>query len=176
MMNKKLKVEQSRNAVRNSVKAGILPLVQVMFGYEDENHETLRETEEFFKSIPYPSPYFFVTTPLPGTALYMDCLRDGLIKDELQYLEKLGEGYVSGREILVNLTEFPEDEYYNIKKDFEARINSNYRKAYFRHSFFVLKKLLVDLDRFIYDVRNALKRGNFWERVLYNLKKTIRIS
>jgi radical SAM superfamily enzyme YgiQ (UPF0313 family) len=173
-MNKKQDIHQSRTAVRNSIKARLLPWLQMMFGYEGENFDTLKETEEFLASIPHPAPHFFVTTPLPGTQLYEESLKKGLINDEVSYLESLTSGYFSGRDILVNLTEFPEEKYYEIKGNFESRINRNFRRAFLKHPLIVLKITSFKAELFYYEVFRAIKLGIFWRSVFNRFRRILK--
>ncbi|HID05420.1 MAG TPA: B12-binding domain-containing radical SAM protein [Aigarchaeota archaeon] len=70
LMNKQLKVEQSKRAVetikRNGIKAGAF----FILGYPGENNETMLNTIRFASSLPL--DYFSMTIPypLPGTDLY----------------------------------------------------------------------------------------------------------
>lgn len=122
-MNKQITVKQIEDAIKNTVKTGIYPAMQMMFGYPGETRETVGETVDLFRRIPYVGPVSFaVTTPLPGTELYDYALKQGLIGDEEEYLEKLEAGYVHYRKVLVNLTDFNDGEYHRTKAEAEKKI------------------------------------------------------
>lgn len=123
-MNKHIRVEQSEQAIKATIKAKIYPIIYMMFGYIGENKETLTETVNFFKKIPFTEPiYLASTTPLPGSELYDTCLMRGLIPNEANYLMKVAGGYrINGSKLLVNLTRFTADEFHRIKKETENKI------------------------------------------------------
>lgn len=105
---------------------GITPIVQYMFGYPGETDETIAATVRFFDEIDH--PYFsFTTTPLPGTELYRECLANGLIGDEEEYLLRLDSGY-NKDEPLVNLTGFTDEEFLKKKKLLLLKTTHNYLK------------------------------------------------
>lgn len=137
-MNKKVTVEQAERALRDTVKVGMLPIVQMMYGYPGETRETLQETVQFFKQIPYLGPRgiltaidFTPTTPLPGSELYDQTLKKGLIKNEEKYLYSLEAGYMpDGARLLVNFTEFNNEEFYQLMQKTEREIFKNHVKYY----------------------------------------------
>jgi len=136
-MNKKVSVEQAENAVRETIKAGISPRIFMMYGYPGETKETLKETIDFFKRLPYLSFYtitmvrpFSLTTPLPGSELYNQVLKEGLIENEDKYLENLiphtvpDSAWRDDMTVLprLNLTKFGEKEFYQLKRKTENEI------------------------------------------------------
>jgi len=137
-MNKKITVEQSETAIKNTIKAGMLPIVQMMYGYPGETRETLQETVRFFKKLPYLGYKgisiaidFTPTTPLPGSELYDQTLKDGLIENEEEYLYSLEGGYMSERKrLLVNFTEFGNEEFYQFMQKTKREIFKNHIKNY----------------------------------------------
>jgi len=89
LMNKQLKVEQSRKAVENVVKAGIKAGAFFILGYPGETNETMLNTIRFASSLPL--DYFSMTIPypLPGTDLY-EKVKDRMISHEW---EKPAKGF-----------------------------------------------------------------------------------
>ena len=139
-MNKSITVLQAENAIKNTLKLGMDPIIQMMYGYPGENRETLQETVDFFKKLP-PAQIrvrLSITTPLPGSELYDDALKKSLIKDEEEYLGQLAGGYATEKS-LINFTEFTDEEFYNLKSETEKRIFYNQVKGYPLH--FVYQKL-----------------------------------
>ncbi len=138
-MNKGVTAEQNEQAIKDAIKVGLLPVVQMIFGYPGEDKDTIRETVEFFRRVHYSpptpdaKPYFSPITPLPGSPLYEDVLRDGLIKDEDEYLLKIEMGYFPGCPVVINLTEFSDEELLNLKTKMEQEIYANYRSYLKRH-------------------------------------------
>jgi len=138
-MNKGIKIEQAIEAIKATKKVGIQPIIQMMYGYEGEDEESIAQTVSFFKTINFPTMPFSPTTPLPGTVLYANAREKGLIKNEDEYVEKLDWGYCSEREILINFTKFSNEEFTRRKAELERTINSNYRKYLTTHPWVALK-------------------------------------
>ncbi len=92
-MNKKITKNQSINAIKMINKTGIRPILQLMYRYPGENSTTLNETIQFFKDCNYYANNFSITTPLPESKLYLECLNKNIITDEDKYLEELDQGY-----------------------------------------------------------------------------------
>jgi len=132
-MNKGICVEDAVKAIKMTKCAGIEPLIQMMHGYPGEDKDTLEETFDFFRKVKSPTMQFSMTTALPGTVLFNDAKKRGLIKDENEYMEKLDWGYYGEREILVNFTKFTDEELVNTRRQLEAKINACYRKYLITH-------------------------------------------
>ncbi len=81
LMNKQLRVEQSKRAVETVKKAGIQAGAFFILGYPGENNETMLNTIRFASSLPL--DYFSMTIPypLPGTDLY-ERVKDRMLTDE----------------------------------------------------------------------------------------------
>ncbi len=133
-MNKGVTVEQNEEALRNTLKARLIPLSQVMFGYPGEDESTIKETVDLFRrvhcSLPLPDspePQLSLTTPLPGSTLYDQALKDGLIRDEDEYLSKISRGYSRGAPVVVNFTKFSDEELLALKAKAEREVYTNYR-------------------------------------------------
>lgn len=131
-MNKQITVEQSRKAITETVKLGMLPVVQLMYGYHGENRTTLMETLQFLKSLPFiKRSTLSITTPLPGSELWNYAIESGMIKDEEKFLEQLAGGYAhdSGGP-LMNFTDFSDEDFYRILKIVEREFFLNKLKRY----------------------------------------------
>jgi radical SAM superfamily enzyme YgiQ (UPF0313 family) len=135
-MNKKATVNQAKKAILETQKAGLYPVIQMMFGYPGEDRKTLRETVSFFREIDHPGCELSPTTPLPGTGLWKYSLNKGFIKSEKEFLEKLEGGYMPDAPILVNYTIFPTEQLNSIRKKTERLIKRNY---VMRHPFFIFQ-------------------------------------
>lgn len=123
-MNKRINAADIVPVVKMTRDVGIRPVIQYMYGYPGEDDATIDATVRFFREIDHPY-VSFTTTPLPGTALYRDCRRDGAILDEEDYLMKLDSGYNMDRP-LVNLTKFSDEEFVQRKRKMQMRITHNY--------------------------------------------------
>ena len=127
-MNKKIRVSQAIEVAKAAIRLDLNPNFQMMYGYPGEDDDTLEETIGFFDEIKYFLKHpLSVTTPIPGSRLYDDCLRQKLINDEDHYLEALDQGYYYRTHPLINLTEFTDREFMEKKTQTEETINRNYR-------------------------------------------------
>lgn len=134
-MNKRVFVEQSRRALKETIDAGIQPIVQMMYGYPGEDRETLKETMDFFKEVPYFGTHisFSIVVPYPGSELYSYAIKRNLIENEDKYLESidLGSGSLVDRcSSLVNFTRFDDRRFYNLRLKTEMKIIFNQIRKY----------------------------------------------
>jgi len=125
-MKKKIRVEDIVPVIKLTRAVGITPIIQYMYGYPGETDETIERTFQFFKELDIP----FIgqtTTPIPGSKLYDDCVANGLIKDEENYLLNLDSGYnlAAGS---INLTQFTDQELAQKQRRLQIRITHNYLK------------------------------------------------
>jgi len=119
LMNKKVTIEQAKEAIKLTRKAGLICGTTWMFGYPGEDYGTIQETIDFCKDLKL-SPKFFYTTPYPGSELYIKT-KDKILEkygDEEKYILTLGD--VS--DFTVNLTEFTDEELMSLKKDTENQL------------------------------------------------------
>jgi len=176
-MNKKVTVEQAQNAVRDTIKAGILPSLDMMYGYPGETRETLKETINFFKGLPYLrigtmfETNFNPTMALPGSRLYDQAVKGGLIENEEEYLENLSPWifYGSGKMLPgMNLTEFSEEEFHRLKRKTESEIFwGNIRRHPFRFAIDYLSYLFSLIVAGLTKVVPYLRRYGF-KRTMQN--------
>lgn len=125
-MKKQIKVEDIIPVIELTKKIGMNPIIQYMFGFPGEDDETIEATFQFFKKIDHP----FVgmpTTPIPGTVLYEEAFKKGLIGDEEEYLIKLTSGY---NNFIVNMTGFSDIEYLKKRHQLSTRVNIEYYKKH----------------------------------------------
>lgn len=126
----------------------------MMYGYPGETLESLHETVEFFKKVPYVGPiYFAITTALPGSELYDNCLKEGWIKDEDQYLESLAPGFTANEHTpLINFTKFSNGEFYKLKSETERKIFFEQIKRY------PYNYIKTTFKRYLFGLRGRLQR------------------
>lgn len=83
-LNKNLKVAQIEPALQIAKKAGLMPHLTIMVGYPWETEEDLQKTIEFtvglFKKGLVDSLQATLVMPYPGTPLFKDCNKSGLLK------------------------------------------------------------------------------------------------
>ena len=128
-MNKRITVEQSEQALRNVQKAGLHVKVQLILGYPGENKKTIYETVDFFKRVKHPARRFSLLLPLPGSDVYDEALKKGLIQDEEKYLSQVYDGYGASRyPVFINFTQLTTGEIYRLKREAEKAMEKNYRR------------------------------------------------
>ena len=143
-MKKHIKVETIVPIIDMTKRIGIEPIVQYMYGFPGEDESSIENTVEFFNKIDHPYSAF-TTTLLPGTELYKEALKAGIIKDEEAYLSKLTGGY-NLLEPLINMTDFTDKEFIAKKLNLMKRVNRNYYK---RHPIIFLKHTMKELGRLL---------------------------
>jgi radical SAM superfamily enzyme YgiQ (UPF0313 family) len=77
---KNITLDQVRNAVRLAKSVGLTTEGYFMVGHPDETEETMKQTIEFSTSIGLDYAKFTINTPLPGTPLFDEWERAGVIK------------------------------------------------------------------------------------------------
>jgi len=138
-MNKKVTVKQNELAITNTLKAGMTPIVQMIYGYPGEDLETIRETVEFFDRVHFYPPvgygeaHISLLTPLPGSPIYEDLVAAGRIKSEEEYLLGLEQGYYIGCPLRINLTQFNDEELLKRRLELINQLHANYRKYVRKH-------------------------------------------
>jgi radical SAM superfamily enzyme YgiQ (UPF0313 family) len=121
IMNKKVTLEQQKNAVRTVQRVFGNLLASFIVGYPGETRETIKETISFCKEMNLEPEVIFYATPYPGTWLYEEALRRKLIGNEHEYLLSLGE---QGERPAVNFTDWSVDELITIKENMARELNA----------------------------------------------------
>lgn len=124
-MNKKITVHQIETAMILAKKFKMPVKVQLIFGYPGEDETTVQETVDLFNRVDHPGRRFNVITPIPGSRLYDDCIAQGLIKNEAEYLCAIEKTFGKGK-VHVNFTNWPDDEIYPRKLAAERAMHMNY--------------------------------------------------
>jgi anaerobic magnesium-protoporphyrin IX monomethyl ester cyclase len=121
-MKKGVKVEQASRAIKLARKVGLNVITPIMIGMPNETKKTINETIRFYRKLGIVSQIFY-TTPNPGTPLYDEMKKNGMIKNEDIYMESLEEGY---NDIRVNMTRYSDKELRKLKEKAERKILINY--------------------------------------------------
>ncbi|UZE94054.1 MAG: radical SAM protein [Candidatus Pacearchaeota archaeon] len=101
---KRITPEQSLKAIEMTKEAGIVPFGFFIIGLPGETEKSLEYTIKMIEKSGV-LPRANLLCVFPGTKLYYDALRKGLIKDELEYIKKFAEkNRPQGDEILINMT------------------------------------------------------------------------
>tara|TARA_B100002051_G_C16743417_1_gene645830 strand:- start:127 stop:1641 length:1515 start_codon:yes stop_codon:yes gene_type:complete len=78
IINKRLNVEQIKPAIENAKKAGMLVHTFWILGYPGETFEEINKTVEFAMECGADSFSFAILSPLPGTPIYREVLKNNL--------------------------------------------------------------------------------------------------
>ncbi len=120
-MNKQTTVEQNINAIQVTLKNKIQVMAYVMFGYEDETKETVKETLDMLlkTDILEKNVSLFYTVPLPGTRLYTNCLKKNQIVDEESFMIDLYKRIDNQHErYFIQLGDITKEELFGFEKKF----------------------------------------------------------
>ena len=128
MMNKNIDPEDFVRQAHILDKAGLCSWTSLVFGYPQETKETIKMTIEYcIKSGIYPSAGFLLVQP--GTPMYEYAIEHGYIKDEEDYLMKLGDR----QDFRMNMTKMSDEEFKKAVADAmeecNKRLNLNLKKA-----------------------------------------------
>lgn len=105
-MNKNCTVEQFEYQTQLIHKAGLPVLTSLVFGYPTETPETIRKTIQCcIDNKIYPSSGYLL--PQPGSKVYDYAIEKGFIKDEEEYVLKMGDR----QDLRINLTRMSDEEF-----------------------------------------------------------------
>lgn len=120
-MNKQTTVEQNIKAIQMTLQHKVQVMAYVMFGYEGETRETVKETLDMLikTDIPQKNVSLFYTVPLPGTRLYKNCIKEAQIIDEEKFIIDLYERIDNQHErYLIQLGEVTRRELFGFESKF----------------------------------------------------------
>ena len=125
LMEKDLLVQEIYDGIENTIKAGLYPGLNIIWGNIGDDESTLEKAKDFL--IKYNTPLQIRTikpvTPYPGTKLFKIAIERGLLKDADDFYRC----YLNTDLLTVNFTCLSEEKYYEIL--FEA--NKSITKAYY---------------------------------------------
>lgn len=109
LMNKKARVEEAKQAIINTRKAGIYANTTFIFGYPGETVETIQDTINFKRELAIECGSFFAT-PYPDTPLFKQVRP--MIKDLEAFVLSLG----NATDFSINLTQFDDTTMFMLKR------------------------------------------------------------
>ncbi len=118
---KKVSVEQATESILMTKRLMGRADCSFIAGLPGETMETVRETIDFCKSIALQPEVIFFATPYPGTELYDIAQKAGKIGDKEEFLLSLGE---QGEQIVVNFTDFSDEELREIKENMVLELDA----------------------------------------------------
>jgi anaerobic magnesium-protoporphyrin IX monomethyl ester cyclase len=129
-MMKGSRTKNYESALENALKYGLGIRTQMLYGSPGESRETLEETVEWFRSSNFPPRRYNRLVPMPGSAVYDQCVSQGIITNEHDFLNFVSMlwGYAS-KEFIFNITTMSDEEYIDNCDWAESEMYSNYEKA-----------------------------------------------
>ncbi|MFN7954409.1 MAG: radical SAM protein [bacterium] len=117
-MEKRITVEEMRDAVRSTKRVGITPNLTWISGYPGETRDDLRATARFILDEELANRRLFVATPYPGTPLFRDALPriEAHFPSVRDYVAGLGDA----DRLLVNLSAMSDHEFRECRELIEA--------------------------------------------------------
>jgi anaerobic magnesium-protoporphyrin IX monomethyl ester cyclase len=79
-MNKKIKLDETRQAFKTAQKVGLMTIASAVIGFPSETEETAWETINFINSLNPDDIGFYVATPYPGTPMYEQVIKNGWLR------------------------------------------------------------------------------------------------
>ena len=105
-MNKNVSVEQFSRQTQLFQKAGIHPVTSLVLGYPQETPESIKKTFDCcIENRIYPSVGYLL--PQPGSGMYKYAVEHGFIRDEEEYLLKMGDR----QDLRLNMTKMSDEEF-----------------------------------------------------------------
>tara|TARA_B100001964_G_scaffold215381_1_gene253710 strand:- start:39 stop:707 length:669 start_codon:yes stop_codon:yes gene_type:complete len=124
-MNKGLRVSQVIKGVETTLRAGVHPGLNIIFGNIGDNRETLNKGVEFLLKYDDGSEMRTIrpVTPYPGSPLYYYAIRKGFLKDCEDFYENK---HVNSDLLAVNFTDLSDDEFHKCLLDANTKLINNY--------------------------------------------------
>jgi radical SAM superfamily enzyme YgiQ (UPF0313 family) len=130
-MKKDLTVSQIINGVEATLKEGISPGLNVIFGNIGDNKETLKKAVDFLLKYDDGAQVRTIhpVIPFPGTELFETAKEKGLLKDTEDFYE---HKHTNSDLLTVNFTELTDEEFYKelYKANFQLLCNYNKNRLY----------------------------------------------
>jgi len=139
-MNKALTTKKIINGIEATLKSGISPGFNIIFGNIGESRDTLRKGVEFLLKYDDGAQMRTIrpVTPYPGCDLYYYAIQNGLLKDCKDFYENK---HLNSDLLSVNFTEMTDEEFH--QSLFEA--NTLLTDNYFKNKHVSYNKLMKDL-------------------------------
>lgn len=149
-MNKKLTVKQIKAGIESTLACGISPGFNIIFGNVGDTKETLQKSLEFLLKYDDHSQLRTIrpVTPYPGSDLYYDAIKKGLLLDVADFYENK---HVNADLLAVNFTDMTDEEFHEAL--FKA--NKQLLKNYYSHQL----KSMIHVAEDLYVNKNASFRG-----------------
>jgi anaerobic magnesium-protoporphyrin IX monomethyl ester cyclase len=144
-MNKALTTDIVYRGIEATLKAGISPGLNIIFGNIGENLDTLNKGVEFLLKYSDGSQMRTIrpVTPYPGSPLYYHAIEKGLLKDCEDFYE---HKHLNSDLLAVNFTELTDDEFHHALYEANIRIMKNYYELKLNNSMELARKIYFEKD------------------------------
>ncbi len=144
-MNKALTTKQIVKGVEATLKTGIGPGLNIIFGNIGENKETLKKGTQFLLKYDDFSQMRTIrpVTPYPGSPLYYYAIEKGLLKDVEDFYENK---HVNSDLLSVNFTDMSNEEFHRCLMEANVTLLKNYYKNKLDQMIDVTKNLYLNGD------------------------------
>jgi anaerobic magnesium-protoporphyrin IX monomethyl ester cyclase len=153
-MKKSLTTKQIIDGIETTLKAGISPGLNIIFGNIGENRDTLKKGVEFLLKYDDGAQMRTIrpVTPYPGSPLYYYAIEKGLLVDCEDFYENK---HVNSDLLSINFTDMTDDEFHQCLYEANSTLIENYfrkiQESYDRQ----MKKLYCELDSSFRGFRQA---------------------
>jgi len=124
------------SAIRHLQKHGIDSHAFIMVGFPNETEETFKETMEFIPKLRPDNVIFSVFTPYPGSDLFYQCQKDGIIDGEFDLSIYNHQSPLNC--FTKNITK---ERFYELRKEADQFVDRYNEKAKFRRGISALKNI-----------------------------------
>ena len=158
-MGKGVTREDNLRVLDAAKKTGMHLKIQLMCGYPGETEETMAETVSMMRISGLPPRRMTWATPLPGSSLYNDALEKGLIKNEEQYLVRLGRFIMnSTKNIVLNVSGLPDEEMIRLYNKSHTDMERNFIVQQLKKVRLFSKDYWYFVERFIIDTKKNIRK------------------
>ncbi len=144
-MNKVLTTKQIENGIIETLKAGLSPGYNIIFGNIDETRETLMKGVKFLLKYDDGAQMRTIrpVTPYPGSPLYHLAIEKGMIKD----IEDFYENKHTNSDLMTcNFTKLTDEEFYQALMDANESLLDNYQARVKKNTKKQLEELYIQHD------------------------------
>lgn len=161
VIDKRVAVDQNRKVALWAREAGVFTSPALVLAMPGETGETIDETISFLKSIDleYKQYQWKYALPIPGSPLYEYSRLTGAIEDEDEYLISLAEESQDSTELIVNVTDEPDETVRSWSAKMRSELDDHYFKTRYKN------RLVRQAMRFIEAVLLHWRRKTLLNRV-----------
>lgn len=144
-MSKALTTSQVISGIETTMKEGISPGFNIIFGNIGENRETLEKGVQFLLKYDDGAQMRTIrpVTPYPGSPLYYHAIEKGLLKDCEDFYERK---HLNSDLLAVNFTDMTDEEFHSALCDANIRLLKNYHEKKLAAMLAATRKLYLEKD------------------------------